>query len=305
VRSVNETGDRVQEALAAYLEYLEVGGQEPETDHLDPQELEELRGLIAALELTEGVEFGLGRDSAGGRIQGSVAATAHSGVSEHLLAQLREELPPDARVESDAAHAFAQVGGIEVTDAWVVGTFGGRVRVWLLAIGTAQELEGNGECLPDLDRAFGALPDTSAVALVAEDLSCLIVQPEDCAPQITIPTGSLLGRGFRHPVRPAGAAIGDLMSELIPYWDPIPAFDHDPGSTIGSAVPSDELAATAIDEQRGIGQRARKGNPKKDILLALGGEEASTISTLIDGLIDGSVDPGDIEERIERLARDR
>ena len=301
---MNETGDRVQEALAAYLEYLEMGGPEPETDHLDPQELEELRGLIAALELTEGVEFGLGRDSAGGRTQGSVAATAHSGVSDHLLAQLREELPPDARVESDAAHAFAQVGGIEVTDAWVVGTFGGRVRVWLLAVATAQELEGNTECLPDLDRAFGALPDTSAVALVAEDLSCLIVQPEDCAPQITIPSGSLLGRGYRRPVRPAADAIGDLLSELIPYWDPIPAFESDPAS-IGSPIPSEEHAAAAIEEQRAIGQRARKGNPKKDVLLAFGGEEASTISSLIDGLIDGSVDPEEIEERIERSARDR
>jgi hypothetical protein len=300
VRSVAETGNRVQEALAAYLEYLEMGGREPQTDHLDPKELEELRGLIAALALTEGVEFGLGRDRGGERI----VAKPHPGASEHLLAQLREELPPDVRVESDAAH-FPQVGGIEVTDAWIVGTFGGRVRVWLLAIGTAQELEGNTECLPDLDRAFGALPDTSAVALVAEDLSCLIVLPEDCAPQITIPSGSLLGRGYRRPVRPAADAIGDLLSELIPYWDPIPAFDSDQGSTVGSAVPSDEHAAAAIEEQRGIGARARKGNPKKDVLLALGGEEASTISGLIDGLIDGSVDPADIEEKIERLARDR
>jgi len=301
VRSVAENGDRVQEALAAYLEYLEMGGREPETDHLDPKELDELRGLIAALELTEGVEFGLGRDRAGERGKG---AAPRQGATEHLLAQLREELPPDARVESDAAHAFSHVGGIEVTDAWIVGTFGGRVRVWLLAIGTAQELEGNGECLPDLDRAFGALPDTSAVALVAEDLSCLIVQPEDCAPQITIPSGSLLGRGYRRPVRPAADAIGDLLSELIPYWDPIPAFESDPAS-LGSPIPSEEHAAAAIEEQRAIGQRARKGNPKKDVLLAFGGEEASTISSLIDGLIDGSVDPEEIEERIERSARDR
>jgi hypothetical protein len=301
VRSVAENGDRVQEALAAYLEYLEMGGKEPETDHLDPKELEELRGLIAALELTEGVEFGLGRDRAGVRVR---AAAPRRGASEHLLAELREGLPPDARVQSDAASAFSQVGGIEVTDAWIVGTFGGRIRVWLLAIGTAQELEDNGECLPDLDRAFGALPDTSAVALVAEDLSCLIVLPEDCAPQITIPSGSLLGRGYRHPVRPAADAIGDLLSELVPYWDPIPAFERDPGSTIGSPVPSDEHAKAAIEEQRAIGQRARKGNPKKDVLLALGDEEASTISSLIVGLIDGSVDPGDIEERIERSARD-
>jgi hypothetical protein len=303
VRSVAENGDRVQEALAAYLEYLEMGGQEPETEHLDPKEREELRGLIAALDLTEGVEFGLGRDRAGERA--ATTAAPRSEASEHLLAQLRDELPPDARVDSDAAHAFPHVGGIEVTDAFIVGTFGGRVRVWLLAVGTAQELEGNAECLPDLDRAFGALPDTSAVALVAEDLSCLIVLPEDCAPQISIPSGSLLGRGYRRPVRPAADAIGDLLSELIPYWDPIPAFERDPASTIGSPVPSDEHAAAAIEEQRAIGQRARKGNPKKDVLLALGDEEVSTISSLIDGLIDGSVDPGDIEERIERSARDR
>lgn len=300
MRNVAENGDRVQETLAAYLEYLEMGGNEPETDHLDPTELEELQGLIAALELTEGVEFGLGRDRAGQRGKG--AATPRAGASEQLLAQLREELPPDARVQSDAAGAFSRVGGIEVADAWTVGTFGGRVRVWLLATGTAQELEGNDQCLPDLDRAFGALPDTSAFALVAEDLSCLIVLPEDCAPQITIPSGSLLGRGYRHPVRPAADAIRDLLGELIPYWDPIPAFDSDPAS-IGSPVPSDEHAAAAIEEQRAIGQRARKGNPKKDVLLALGDEEASTISSLIDGLIDGSVDPGEIEERIERSAR--
>ena len=301
-----ESGNRVQEALAAYLDYLEMGGPEPETDHLDPREREELRELIEALRLTEGIEFGLGRGSSGtrGTIHGPAVATPHHGPSEHLLAQLRENLPPDVRLESDGARA-PQVGGVDVSDGWIVGTFGGRVRVWLLAIETAQELESNTECLPDLARAFGALPDTSAVALVAEDLSCLIVLPEDCAPQISIPSGSLVGRGFSHPVRPAPDAIGDLLGELIPYWDPIPAFETEAGSTFGSAVPSDEHAAAAIEEQRNIGRRARKGNPKKDVLLALGGEEAATISGLIDGLIDGSVDPGDIEERIERSARDR
>jgi hypothetical protein len=307
VRNVAETGDRVQEALATYLDYLEMGGQEPDTSHLNPKELEELQELIGALELTEGVAFGLGRESTGiaRRTQAAGAPTAAHGPSELILAQLRQTLPPDARVESDAARVFSQVGGIDITDAWIVGTFGGRVRVWLLAIGTAQELESNSDCLPDLNRAFGALPDTSAVALVAEDLSCLIVQPEDCAPQISIPSGSLLGRGYRHPVRPAADAIEDLLRELTPYWDPIPAFDTDARSPIESSVSSDEHAAAAIEGQRGIGRRARKGNPKKDVLLALGGDEASALSSLIDGLIDGSIDSGDIDERIERLARDQ
>jgi hypothetical protein len=46
VRRVDEASDRVQEALAAYLDYLEMGGPKPDTDHLSRAERDELEELI-------------------------------------------------------------------------------------------------------------------------------------------------------------------------------------------------------------------------------------------------------------------
>ena len=62
-----DTNDRLQEALTAYLEFLEMGGPEPDTSDLNPAEKQELRKLIEALELTEGVAFGSGRDPSPGQ----------------------------------------------------------------------------------------------------------------------------------------------------------------------------------------------------------------------------------------------
>jgi hypothetical protein len=71
-------------------------------------------------------------------------------------------------------------------------------------------------------------------------------------------------------------------------------------STIGR-----EFVRAAIDKQRSIGERARKGNPKKDALLGLGKREISALASLANGLFDGRVAPEDIAPRIERLAKNR
>jgi hypothetical protein len=298
---VGETSEQVQAALEAYLEFLEIGGPQPDTSHLSRSEQRDFEELIDALDLTEGVALGLGRDVVEIGAP-AVTATAAPELTERLLSQLRDIAPPDVRVEPDTSRFVPSIGGVEIAAGWIVGTFGGRLRVWLLAVETAQELEGNRDCLADLNRVYGAFPDTAAIALVAEDLSCLLVQPEDCAPQITIPSGSLIGRRFSKPVRPATEAISEFLDELIPYWDPIPAFDQDTGLSIDTSAVGKEFVATAIENQRGIGRRARKGNPKKDALLAMGEREVSALTKLTNGLLDGAVQPEEIENTIERLA---
>jgi hypothetical protein len=306
-----ETSDRIEDALAAYLDYLEMGGQEPDTSHLTPTERQELKDLIDALELTEGVAFGHGRRDEIEHREPSPAPTAakvdrvRSAQGDLLLSQLREALPPGVHIEHDPTTFVSQVGGIEIVDGWIVGTFGGRVRVWLLAAAEARVIEENSDCLPDLNRAFRVLPDTAAVALVAGNLSCLIVEPEDCAPQINVPSGSFVSRRYRRSIQPVAEAVSAFVDELIPYWDPIPAFDPDTGLRIDISAVGQEFARAAIDRQRGVGERARKGNPKKDALLALGKKEISALTSLANGLFDGSVDPEEIELRIERLARNR
>jgi hypothetical protein len=304
---VGESDERIQDALAAHLEYLEMGGREPDTSHLTDSERAELADLIGALEMTEGVSFGLGRRESRppATENEEIADTERQRLAELVLGDLRESLPADIRVDSEPVRAVTHVGGLDVLDGWLVGTFGGRIRVWLLAVASAEVLEANSDSLSDLNRLFGSLPDTSAVALVATDLSCLVVRPEDCAPQIHIPSGSLVGRRYKQPIRPVGEAVFAFLNELIPYWDPIPAFDPEAALTIDVATVGDEFVNAAIERQRGIGQRARKGNPKKDVLLDLGKKEAAALAKLANGLLDGSVAAEDVEQRIERLAQDR
>jgi hypothetical protein len=298
---MSETNERVQEALAAYLEHLELGGPRPDTGHLSDSERANLEHLIDGLDLTQGVAFGLGRKPAQAETVGPTGRPTEAG--KLLVEQLRESLPADIRIDSDPTGIVRTVGGVEILEAWIAGTFGGRIRVWLLAVDEALELESNDECLVDLRRVFGMFPDTTAVALVARDLSCLIVQPEDCAPKISIPSGSLVSRRYRQPIRPVGESVFALLNELAPYWDPVPPFDPDAQLTIDVPEVGRKFVEAAIDTQRGIGERARKGNPKKEALLGLGKKETSALVRLTQGLFDRSIEPGVVESRIERLAK--
>ena len=293
-----DDNDRVQEALAAYLDFLEMGGAEPDTSHLSAAERRELAELIDALDSTAGVAFGRARDETAGADQ-PAPSTAEG---ERLLAQLRESLPPDVRIESDDNRLVGAIGGIGIVDRWVVGTFGGRVRVWLLDVDAASEIEKNVDCLSDLNRVFRMFPDMSAVALIGRDSSCLVVEPEDCAPQIQVPSGSFVGRRYRRAIQPVSEGLPSFLDELAPYWEPMPAFDPDTGLRIDISEVGNDLARLAIEGQRGVGERARKGNPKKDALLGLGRKEIAALTSMTKGLLDGSVDPDEVTERIERLA---
>jgi hypothetical protein len=295
VRQVTDS-DKVQEALAAYLEQLEMGGAEPDVSHLTDEERSALQELMDALELTEGVAFGRDRQEAPAALE---AATEEG---ERLLAGLLGSLPPGVRLEADENRLIAHIGGVALADRFVVGTFGGRVRVWLLDVDGVQAIEENADALSDLGRVFRMFPDMSAVALVGRDLSCVIVEPEDTAPQIQVPSGSLVSRRYKRTIEPAVQALPEFLDELSPYWDPMPAFDPESGVRIDIAEVAGGFAGAAIEGQRRIGVRARKGNPKKDALTEFGGKESKAVDTLVKGLFDGSIDPADVEGQIERLA---
>lgn len=295
-----EGNDRVQDALAAYFDHLEVGGPKPDFSHLSPDEARELQELIDDLELTEGVAFGSGREEAAAAVQ--VAVTAEG---ERLLQALRASLPPGVRIDPDDNRFITKVGGIDIIDRSILGTFGGRVRIWLLDVDSAAAIEENTRSLSDVGGVFGMFPDMSAVALVGRDLSCVIVEPQDTAPQIQVPSGSLVARRYKRAIAPAVEALPAFIDELIPYWDPMPAFDPESGVHIEIAEIADDLVASSIEGQRHIGDRARKGNPKKDALMAFGPKELAAVDALVKGLFDGSIVPDDVDERIERSAKTR
>jgi hypothetical protein len=301
VRQVADDNDRLQDALAAYLDHLEMGGPEPDVSHLSPDERRELQELVDALELTEGVAFDRGDEDAAAAPRG----TATTVEGEQLLAALRGSLPPGVRVEADENRLVARIGGFAILDRWIVGTFGGRVRVWLLDAETAQAIEDAPETWADLNRVFRMFPDMSAIALAGKDLSCVIVEPEDSAPQIQVHSGSMVARRYKRAIQPVAEALPDFLDELIPYWDPMPAFDPESRPRVELSEIAEDLVHAAVESQRRIGERARKGNPKKDALLAFGDKEMSVLSSLAKDLFDGTLDPAEVEARIERSARTR
>lgn len=291
--------ERVQAALAAHLEHAELGGPPPDTSHLTDEERGQLAELIELLDATEGVGFGRGMSDEG---PSRVAATPDG---ERIVAALRDELPPGARITEDtAARPFAAGASIDVAEGFIVGTFGGRVRVWLL--GGASTLAGADAWIVALGRAFRAFADTAAIALVEPDGSCLLVVPEDCAPRIEVPRGILTGRRYRRPVGGVGEVVAAFVRELVPHWEPMLEIG-DPGAAAAEVVGdvgaiARERAAAAVDEQVAAGGRARKTNPKRKALTELGDADVEAVVDIVMGLQDGRLGVDELGDRLERMA---
>jgi hypothetical protein len=289
--------DRVQEALAAYLEHLELGGAEPDVSHLTADEHEKLRSLIGLLDQTDGVAFGRGLDEQ----RPDVTASTEAG--GRLLGVLSDILPPAARITGDLAVTATDVATMRAVEGWVVGTFGGRIRVWLLEEEGA--LDASDGWLEHLARVFRLLPETIAIALVDAELSCLIVQPEDCAPTIEVPRGSLVGRRYRRPVQPVAEALSVFLNELIPYWEPMERITERAAPTIDVAPDVHDRASRAVQDQVAAGARARKTNPKRKALTELGEKHAGAIADLVLRVHEGRVDPDVVDDVLRRLAETR
>ena len=308
---MGETEDRIEAALAAYLDHVEMGGPEPDVSHLSPSEQKELEELIRILDLTGGVALGLGRGeetteqvSAPESAPTTMDDAARAELGDQVLAQLREALAPEVRVTPETIAFVTQLGGVQVLGGWLVGTFGGRVRVWLLDA-NAEELKVNDACLDDLGRVFRMLPDTAAIAIVGKDSMCLLVEPEDCAPHIQNPGGALVGRRYRRPIQPVGEAVAAFLHELIPYWDEVPTFDEERGISVDVPTIARQAAEDAIETQRTIGERARKANPKKEALLGLGPRESAALAKIAADLYDRKLDPDEAVAQLEKLVKPR
>jgi hypothetical protein len=284
--------ERIQEALAAHLEHAELGGVEPDLSHLSSDEREKLAELIGLLDATDRVGLGL---EGGGE-----ATLASTDEGKRLITALRDALPFGARIAADPAAHSVEITTLDIVEGFIVGTFGGRVRVWLLADDGA--LEHADGWLRGLERVFRLFPDTVAITLVEPDHSCLLVQPEDCAPTIEVPRGSLVGRRYRRPVSAVGEALSVFLSELIPHWEPMLDIGDHATRAIDIEPIASERAGAAIAEQIASGNRARKTNPKRKALMELGDDEAAALTRLLVDVHAGEATTDNVEEELRRLA---
>lgn len=301
---MSETEDLVQQAVARYLEYTELGGPAPEFADLPGEVRDKVEQIIAMLDRTEGVALRSANPTeiaAGTAIRSaSHHLEAASGLDRAVLTQLAEWLPPGTPVDIDGAPSGFALPDLPVAASWTVGTTGGRVRVWRVDAPAATGLEQDTSHLVSLDRVFRAFSETAAICLVCADLNCLLLEPQDCAPVIEVPAGGVTARRYRRPIQPVGEAVAAYITELIPAWEALPRFETGDAQALDVTALAAQAAAGAIGVQKTMGARARY--PKKEVLSALGDKESQALAQMAIALYEGRQTAEEVAVRLRRLA---
>jgi hypothetical protein len=178
---------------------------------------------------------------------------------------------------------------------------GVRIRIMIVGPG---ELSHPQELLREADRLFYRFPETAAVALVADDeeLSCLLVEPQDCRPAVETPSGMRIGPRPRRPRLPLLAALASYLDEIEPVWEE-PGTIVDAESDFDVAVLATETATAVVRRLKDEASRARI--PAKGIAFAaLGEEEVEDLAKLVMDVARGHLAAEDVGERISQIVRD-
>ncbi|MGQ0680377.1 MAG: hypothetical protein ACT4OM_12110 [Actinomycetota bacterium] len=302
---MSEPVDPVELAVAAYLEQQELGGPAPDFSALDQRTRGRVDQIIAMLALTDGVALRCAMPSGhearppSRRTARLLIRSTESEPGRALLGRLDDALSAGEPVDIDPAPTCFAFDDLPVIGAWTIGTVGGRVRIWLVDTASAQDLEQDLHHLESLDKVFRACSETAAICLTARDLNCLLLEPQDCAPVIEVPTGSPGTRRYRRPIQPLSDAVSTFLRELLPPWEALPSFVADQQQTIDVAAIAAGAAAGAVEAQRAGGARSRY--PKKEVLTALGDREAHALTAIAIALYEGRQSGSEVEAQLRRL----
>jgi hypothetical protein len=183
----------------------------------------------------------------------------------------------------------------------LVRVAGLRIRV---VVAAPEELAHPAELLREADRLFFRFPETAAVALVADDadLSCLVVEPQDCRPALEAPAGRRAGPRPRRQRLSLGAALASYLDEVEPVWEEPGMLTDGPDRDFDVAVVAAETAAAVVRRLKDEASRARI--PAKALAYAALGEyETEELARLVMDVAEGRLAGEQVGERIARLVR--
>ncbi|MEX0990695.1 MAG: hypothetical protein WD004_00270 [Actinomycetota bacterium] len=292
----------IRDAIARYIEQKEIGGEPVALNDLPSDIREEVESAIEILSLTDGAAIEVEAAREGPENPSISKESTSTGDAEFVSAAavaIRKAMPTARVIPDDDVSDFSTTD-LPLVGGWIVGTFGGRLRVWLVAVPTMGDLDGHPLVRKVVRRALRGLLDSAGIALAGRDLSCLLLEPSDCAPAIEVPAGT--APRYMRPVQQLSEAVASFFVGLNPSWDAMPTFDVPFDSTDVSALAA-QVAARAVDEQKAIGQRAHF--PKKEALATLGKREVDGLAGLIWDMYEGRLDPENVPERLGDLAVDR
>ena len=180
--------ERVQEALAAYLDHLEMGGNEPNISHLTEDERRRAPGTDRRARAHRGGRV-RPRPRGGGPAVPRRQPMRASGCSPSCVSSSHRACGSSRTATGSSLRS----AGIAIVDRFVVGLSGAECAVWLARHRSGpQRSRGTRTHLPISAECSGCSPICRRWRWSVSDLSCVIVEPEDTAPQIQVPSGSLV-----------------------------------------------------------------------------------------------------------------
>ena len=299
-----QPGEDPDEMIDAYIRGLLQGEGPPDLAGVDEQERAELQRTFTLLDAIAGIDADLVpplEDDPVARALGFTPVEAAAPAAAVRREDARRRITRDTQRMNRGAVVLADEEAAELPDApsdLLVRVAGVRIRVMIVG---PDDLSRPGELLREADRLFYRFPETAAVALVADDddLSCLLVEAQDCRPAVETPTGLRIGPRPRRPRLPLPAALASYLDEIEPVWEEPGTIIH-AESDFDVAVLAAETATAVVRRLKDEASRARIP-AKAFAFAALGEEEVEELAKLVMDVARGYLAADDIGERISQI----
>jgi hypothetical protein len=300
-----QRGNHPDDMVDAHLRHVLEGGEAPDLAGVDEQERAELQRTFKLLDAIAGIDADLVpplEDDPVARALGFTPVEAAAPAVAARREDARRRITRDIQRMNRGAVVLTDEEAAELPDApsdLLVRVAGVRIRVMIVG---PDELSHPGELLREADRLFYRFPETAAVALVADDdeLSCLLVEAQDCRPAVETPTGMRIGPRPRRPRLPLVAALTSYLDEIEPVWEE-PETMLDPADRdFDVAVLAAETATAVVRRLKDEASRARIP-AKAFAFAALGEEEVEELAKLVMDVARGHLAVDDIGKRITQI----
>jgi len=296
------------ETVEAYIRHLVHGEEAPSLAGVEPGARAELEETFTLLDAIAGIDPDLVPEAGADPVAQSLGFEPSRGPGAVHLAQA-DEVRLRIAEEIGRMHRGALVSPDEeaalvpgARSDLLVRVAGVRIRVVVVGAGELAQLE---ELLAEADRLFYRFPETAAVAIVAADdqLSCQLVEAQDCRPAVEVPAGVRVGPHPRRPELPLRVALESYLDEIEPLWDEPEVIGDAGGEAFDVEAVAAGIATAVVRRLADEASRARIA-AKRGALTALGDREIAALTRLVVDVSHGRVAAPGVGERLAVLMGD-
>lgn len=301
-------GEYRDEMVDAYIRHLLQGQDPPDLANVDAGARADLEKTFTLLDAVAGIDPDLVPPAENDPVAQALgfdpdqtASAARAGPPDDARRRIIQEvglMNRGALVTSDEEAASLP----EARSDLLVRVGGVRIRIAILG---ADELTRLEELLSEADRLFYRFPETAAVALVGgdDDLSCQLVEPQDCRPAVETPKGTRVGPRPRRPQLPLRSALMSYLDDIEPVWEEPEAMADAADRELDVEAVAAGIATAVVRRLEDEASRARVP-AKRVAFAALGDREIEELTRLVVDVSRGRIAGEDIGERISVLTGD-